>query len=172
MSVEKGTLGGQFAFSPLHAEPSIPGPRAEGITKISFHFPPPDFVALLTSGAEPWLPLSSAVAKARFTLVRSYLLFSINYERSVPPQALGQPQGNSQPEAEQKSPEPPRLQSEWIVDGTGGWASPFPALQPVSMLGVCSFVGHPGCFCMPALGSRWAPVRGGPCTRIPLTPLS
>ncbi|XP_034638446.1 chordin [Trachemys scripta elegans] len=40
-----------------------------------------DFVALLTSGAEPWLSLSSAVAKARFTLVRSYLLFSINYER-------------------------------------------------------------------------------------------
>ncbi|KAG6922384.1 chordin L homeolog, partial [Chelydra serpentina] len=40
-----------------------------------------DFVALLTSGTEPWLPLSSAVAKARFTLVRSYLLFSINYER-------------------------------------------------------------------------------------------
>uniref|UniRef100_A0A8C4VVE9 Chordin n=1 Tax=Gopherus evgoodei TaxID=1825980 RepID=A0A8C4VVE9_9SAUR len=32
-------------------------------------------------GVEPWLPLSSAVAKARFTLVRSYLLFSINYER-------------------------------------------------------------------------------------------
>ncbi|XP_067392662.1 chordin [Emydura macquarii macquarii] len=40
-----------------------------------------DFVALLTSAAEPWLPLSSAVAKARFTLVRSHLLFSINYER-------------------------------------------------------------------------------------------
>uniref|UniRef100_A0A8C8RFV1 Chordin n=1 Tax=Pelusios castaneus TaxID=367368 RepID=A0A8C8RFV1_9SAUR len=40
-----------------------------------------DFVALLTSAAGSSLPLSSAVAKARFTLVRSYLLFSINYER-------------------------------------------------------------------------------------------
>ncbi|EMP27733.1 Chordin, partial [Chelonia mydas] len=48
-----------------------------------------DFVALLTSGAEPWLPLSSAVAKARFTLVRSYLLFSINYESCPSPQICG-----------------------------------------------------------------------------------
>uniref|UniRef100_A0ACB8FBL6 Uncharacterized protein n=1 Tax=Sphaerodactylus townsendi TaxID=933632 RepID=A0ACB8FBL6_9SAUR len=39
-----------------------------------------DFVALLTSGSEPWVPASSAVAKARFSLVRSSLLFSINYE--------------------------------------------------------------------------------------------
>ncbi|XP_009332641.1 PREDICTED: chordin, partial [Pygoscelis adeliae] len=40
-----------------------------------------EFVALLTSGPEPWHPTSSAVAKARFTLLRSYLLFSISYER-------------------------------------------------------------------------------------------
>ncbi|XP_043378795.1 chordin isoform X1 [Chelonia mydas] len=55
-----------------------------------------DFVALLTSGAEPWLPLSSAVAKARFTLVRSYLLFSINYERLGPPSRVRftDPEGN------------------------------------------------------------------------------
>uniref|UniRef100_A0A8D2L5L3 Chordin n=1 Tax=Varanus komodoensis TaxID=61221 RepID=A0A8D2L5L3_VARKO len=44
-----------------------------------------DFVALLTSGLEPWVPATRAVAKARFTLVRSHLLFSIHYER------LGQP---------------------------------------------------------------------------------
>ncbi|CAI5775985.1 chordin isoform X1 [Podarcis lilfordi] len=44
-----------------------------------------DFVSLLTSGSETQTPVSSAVAKARFTLVRSHLLFSINYER------LGQP---------------------------------------------------------------------------------
>lgn len=44
-------------------------------------FPSPEFVALLTSGPEPWHPTSSAVAKARFTLLRSYLLFSISYER-------------------------------------------------------------------------------------------
>lgn len=43
--------------------------------------PAPEFVALLTSGPEPWHPTSSAVAKARFTLLRSYLLFSISYER-------------------------------------------------------------------------------------------
>lgn len=43
--------------------------------------PSPEFVALLTSGPEPWHPTSSAVAKARFTLLRSYLLFSISYER-------------------------------------------------------------------------------------------
>lgn len=43
--------------------------------------PSPEFVALLTSGPEPWRPTSSAVAKARFTLLRSYLLFSISYER-------------------------------------------------------------------------------------------
>lgn len=42
----------------------------------------PEFVALLTSGGpELWHPTSSAVAKARFTLLRSYLLFSISYER-------------------------------------------------------------------------------------------
>lgn len=41
----------------------------------------PEFVALLTSGPEPWHPTSSAVAKARFTLLRSSLLFSISYER-------------------------------------------------------------------------------------------
>uniref|UniRef100_A0A8C3JPE4 Chordin n=1 Tax=Calidris pygmaea TaxID=425635 RepID=A0A8C3JPE4_9CHAR len=40
-----------------------------------------EFVALLTSGPEPWHPMSSAVAKARFTLLRSCLLFSIAYER-------------------------------------------------------------------------------------------
>lgn len=43
--------------------------------------PSPEFVALLTSGPEPWHPTSSAVAKARFTLLRSSLLFSISYER-------------------------------------------------------------------------------------------
>ncbi|KAL8188105.1 UNVERIFIED_CONTAM: hypothetical protein K2H54_061697 [Gekko kuhli] len=41
-----------------------------------------DFVALLTSGSEPWVPASNAVAKGRFSLVRSSLLFSINYERN------------------------------------------------------------------------------------------
>ncbi|XP_077204361.1 chordin isoform X1 [Paroedura picta] len=44
-----------------------------------------DFVALLTSGSEPWVPASSAVAKGRFSLVRSSLLFSINYERLAQP---------------------------------------------------------------------------------------
>ncbi|KYO30363.1 hypothetical protein Y1Q_0020168 [Alligator mississippiensis] len=37
-----------------------------------------EFVALLTSASQPE---SGAVAKASFTLVRSYLLFSISYER-------------------------------------------------------------------------------------------
>ncbi|XP_019388067.1 PREDICTED: chordin [Crocodylus porosus] len=37
-----------------------------------------EFVALLTSASQP---ASGAVAKASFTLVRSYLLFSISYER-------------------------------------------------------------------------------------------
>nr|XP_016852979.1 PREDICTED: chordin [Anolis carolinensis] len=40
-----------------------------------------EFVALLTSGFEPRMPATSAVAKARLTLLRSHLLFSINYER-------------------------------------------------------------------------------------------
>ncbi|TFJ99126.1 Aminomethyltransferase [Platysternon megacephalum] len=71
-----------------------------------------DFVALLTSGAEPWLPLSSAVAKARFTLVRSYLLFSINYERSVPPRRWDK-QGNSQPEASASSCPSPQICGMW-----------------------------------------------------------
>lgn len=45
------------------------------------NIPSSEFVALLTSGPEPWHPTSSAVAKAHFTLLRSYLLFSISYER-------------------------------------------------------------------------------------------
>nr|XP_033815144.1 chordin isoform X2 [Geotrypetes seraphini] len=44
-----------------------------------------EFVALLTSSPQSWSPASSGVAKARFTLLRSSLTFSINYER------LGQP---------------------------------------------------------------------------------
>ncbi|XP_030072041.1 chordin [Microcaecilia unicolor] len=44
-----------------------------------------EFVALLTSSPRSWSPASSGVAKARFTLLRSSLTFSINYER------LGQP---------------------------------------------------------------------------------
>ncbi|XP_069474887.1 chordin isoform X2 [Ambystoma mexicanum] len=40
-----------------------------------------EFVALLTSPLQSWLPVSSGVAKARFTLLRSSLLFSISYER-------------------------------------------------------------------------------------------
>lgn len=40
--------------------------------------PATEFVALLTSASQPE---SGAVAKASFTLVRSYLLFSISYER-------------------------------------------------------------------------------------------
>ncbi|XP_062987502.1 chordin [Elgaria multicarinata webbii] len=44
-----------------------------------------DFVALLMGGLEPWVPATSAVAKARFTLVRSHLMFSINYERLSQP---------------------------------------------------------------------------------------
>lgn len=58
--------------------------RGHGTSPRSLHdhlSPPPEFVALLTSGPEPWHPTSSAVAKARFTLLRSYLLFSISYER-------------------------------------------------------------------------------------------
>uniref|UniRef100_A0ABM5G3Y7 Chordin n=2 Tax=Pogona vitticeps TaxID=103695 RepID=A0ABM5G3Y7_9SAUR len=44
-----------------------------------------EFVALLTGRLEPWAPATSGVAKGRFTLLRSHLLFSIYYER------LGQP---------------------------------------------------------------------------------
>nr|XP_021148788.1 chordin [Columba livia] len=55
-----------------------------------------EFVALLTSGPEPWRPTSSAVAKARFTLLRSYLLFSISYERLGRPSRVrfSDPEGN------------------------------------------------------------------------------
>uniref|UniRef100_A0A8B9IR53 Chordin n=1 Tax=Anser cygnoides TaxID=8845 RepID=A0A8B9IR53_ANSCY len=55
-----------------------------------------EFVALLTSGPEPWHPTSSAVAKARFTLLRSYLLFSISYERLGRPSRVrfSDPEGN------------------------------------------------------------------------------
>ncbi|KFO74939.1 Chordin, partial [Cuculus canorus] len=55
-----------------------------------------EFVALLTSGSEPWHPTSSAVAKARFTLLRSYLLFSISYERLGRPSRVrfSNPEGN------------------------------------------------------------------------------
>uniref|UniRef100_A0A8C5ULX6 Chordin n=7 Tax=Passeriformes TaxID=9126 RepID=A0A8C5ULX6_9PASS len=55
-----------------------------------------EFVALLTSGSEPWNPTSSAVAKARFTLLRSSLLFSISYERLGRPSRVrfSDPEGN------------------------------------------------------------------------------
>ncbi|KAI1235949.1 Chordin, partial [Lamprotornis superbus] len=55
-----------------------------------------EFVALLTSGPEPWHPTSSAVAKARFTLLRSSLLFSISYERLGRPSRVrfSDPEGN------------------------------------------------------------------------------
>ncbi|RMC02011.1 hypothetical protein DUI87_21173 [Hirundo rustica rustica] len=55
-----------------------------------------EFVALLTSGPEPWHPTSSAVGKARFTLLRSSLLFSISYERLGRPSRVrfSDPEGN------------------------------------------------------------------------------
>ncbi|NXJ72067.1 CHRD protein, partial [Rostratula benghalensis] len=55
-----------------------------------------EFVALLTSGPEPWHPTSSAVAKARLTLLRSCLLFSISYERLGRPSRVrfSDPEGN------------------------------------------------------------------------------
>lgn len=40
-----------------------------------------DFVALLTGIKDSWLPSSSGVARARFTLTRSSLAFSITYQR-------------------------------------------------------------------------------------------
>ncbi|XP_061308351.1 chordin isoform X1 [Pezoporus flaviventris] len=56
-----------------------------------------EFVALLTSGGpELWHRTSSAVAKARFTLLRSYLLFSISYGRLGRPSRVrfSDPEGN------------------------------------------------------------------------------
>ncbi|XP_043926340.1 chordin [Protopterus annectens] len=44
-----------------------------------------DFVSLLTGASENWFPSSGGVARARFTLVRSNLIFSINYERLTRP---------------------------------------------------------------------------------------
>lgn len=43
--------------------------------------PPADFVAVLTGVADSWLPTSSGVARARFSLSKSSLAFSITYQR-------------------------------------------------------------------------------------------
>lgn len=42
---------------------------------------PADFVAVLTGVADSWLPTSSGVARARFSLSKSSLAFSITYQR-------------------------------------------------------------------------------------------
>uniref|UniRef100_A0A8B9QQL1 Chordin n=1 Tax=Apteryx owenii TaxID=8824 RepID=A0A8B9QQL1_APTOW len=72
-----------------------------------------EFVALLTSGPEPWRPTSSAVAKARFTLLRSYLLFSISYER------LGRPSRVrfSDTEGNVLFDDLPARELQWLVQG-------------------------------------------------------
>ncbi|XP_061638681.1 chordin isoform X1 [Phyllopteryx taeniolatus] len=47
-----------------------------------------DFVALLTGVTESWLPSSSAVARARFSLTRSSLAFSITYQKMAQPSKI------------------------------------------------------------------------------------
>lgn len=48
---------------------------------VSLSVPPADFVAVLTGVADSWLPTSSGVARARFSLSKSSLAFSITYQR-------------------------------------------------------------------------------------------
>lgn len=43
--------------------------------------PSADFVAVLTGVTDSWLPSSSGVARARFSLTRTSLAFSITYQR-------------------------------------------------------------------------------------------
>nr|XP_055053605.1 chordin isoform X1 [Misgurnus anguillicaudatus] len=47
-----------------------------------------DFVALLTSVRDSWLPSSSGVARARFTLTKTSLTFSITYQRMNRPSVI------------------------------------------------------------------------------------
>lgn len=47
-----------------------------------------DFVAVLTGLTDSWLPSSSGVARARFSLSRSSLAFSITYQRMGPPSKI------------------------------------------------------------------------------------
>ncbi|KAK2881723.1 hypothetical protein Q8A67_018991 [Cirrhinus molitorella] len=47
-----------------------------------------DFVALLTGVTDSWLPSSSGVARARFTLTRTSLTFSITFQRMNRPSAI------------------------------------------------------------------------------------
>ncbi|XP_048017310.1 chordin isoform X1 [Megalobrama amblycephala] len=47
-----------------------------------------DFVALLTGVTDSWLPSSSGVARARFTLTRTSLTFSITFQRMNRPSAV------------------------------------------------------------------------------------
>ncbi|XP_051963635.1 chordin-like [Xyrauchen texanus] len=47
-----------------------------------------DFVALLTGSKDSWLPSSSGVARARFTLTRTSLTFSITYQRMSRPSVV------------------------------------------------------------------------------------
>ncbi|KAG1927791.1 chordin [Pimephales promelas] len=47
-----------------------------------------DFVSLLTSASDSWLPSSSGVARARFTLSRASLTFSITFQRINRPSAI------------------------------------------------------------------------------------
>ncbi|XP_009877393.1 PREDICTED: chordin, partial [Apaloderma vittatum] len=86
-----------------------------------------EFVALLTSGPEPWHPRSSAVAKARFTLLRSYLLFSISYERLGRPSRVrfSDPEGNvlfEHPVQKSAAPE----DGMWVLTMVGALHAPFP----------------------------------------------
>ncbi|KFP83427.1 Chordin, partial [Apaloderma vittatum] len=96
-----------------------------------------EFVALLTSGPEPWHPRSSAVAKARFTLLRSYLLFSISYERLGRPSRVrfSDPEGNvlfEHPVQKSAAPEDGMVKStshlptQWVLTMVGALHAPFP----------------------------------------------
>uniref|UniRef100_A0A8D2MFC2 Chordin n=1 Tax=Zonotrichia albicollis TaxID=44394 RepID=A0A8D2MFC2_ZONAL len=60
------------------------------------HSPRAPTAAAMSPSLEPWHPTSSAVAKARFTLLRSSLLFSISYERLGRPSRVrfSDPEGN------------------------------------------------------------------------------
>ncbi|XP_034722598.1 chordin [Etheostoma cragini] len=48
-----------------------------------------DFVAVLTGVTESWLPSSNGVARARFSLTRTSLTFSITYQRMGRPSKIG-----------------------------------------------------------------------------------
>lgn len=63
---------GEYQEAPQHDEPSSARPTLS---------PPADFVAVLTGVTDSWLPTSSGVARARFSLSKTSLAFSITYQR-------------------------------------------------------------------------------------------